>query len=171
MFWIVISCAISFGVFYFIAQIGVYYDKKEVEKIKENECIVEGIIIKTGSMKGSYVVAEYYIEGNRYQKRESSYSDDIVIGEKFKIRYDRTDPSSSRIIYEEPFFKTSDKTSITSGRIIQVDSYTFRFEYTIKGIEYKKFQHYPKGKNFKEGATYTVEYLIDKPQIAVLKIQ
>ena len=121
-------------------------------------------------MKGSYAIVEYYFDGKRYEKREGAYAGDIEEGQRFKVKFDKSNPSVSKIIYEEPFFNTDDKTNTTTGKIVQVDEYTVRFEYEVESNKRKKFQKYPKGKTFEEGQVYTVEYLIKNPRVAILKI-
>lgn len=170
IFWFLCVCAVGFGIFFLIAQIGVYNKNKELEQIKTNEGIADGIVIKTGSMKGSYAIVEYYFNGVRYEKQESSYSDDVEEGQRFKVKFDKTNPSVSKIMYEETFFNTDDKTNTTTGKIVQVDGYTVRFEYEVENNKRKKFQKYPEGKKFEEGEVYTVEYLIKNPRVAILKI-
>lgn len=105
IFWFICVCVIGFGIFFLIAQIGVYNTNKELEQIKTNEEITDGIVIKTGSMKGSYAIVEFYYSGVRYEKKESSYSDDVEEGQRFKVKFDNSNPSISKIIYEEPPFQ------------------------------------------------------------------
>ena len=168
-FWFACVCAVGFLVFFLIAQIGVFTEKREVSQIQKNEAIAEGIVIKTGSMKGSYVIIEFYFNGNRYEKEESSYSDDVEVGQRFKVKFNRANPLQAKIIFDEPFFGPSDKISKTSGQIIQIDGYTVRFEYSVAGKRIKKFQKYPEGKVFSNGEIHEVEYLIQNPQNAILK--
>lgn len=160
-----IPCLIFFFLIFkgfgFISNI---YDKK----IESSKGYTEGTIFKTGSMKGSYAVAEYFVNGKRYEKQESSPAEDIQQGQRFKIKYSLNNPSIAKIIYEAPIFNLTDNTKRITGKIIQLDEYTIRFNYFINGIEFKKFQRRPANTTFLLGQSFTIEYLINKPLIAIL---
>ena len=73
---------IGFIIIFCLIEIGGWIDNKEVQKINENKSITSGIIIKVGSYKGSYAIAEYYVSGKRFEKKEGSYADDVEVDRK-----------------------------------------------------------------------------------------
>ena len=168
LFAIIIACIICFVFFFFISKGFKFISDLDDKKIESNKGFTEGVIFKAGSMKGSYAIAEYFVNGKRYEKQESSPAEDIRRGQRFKIKYYLNDPSIARIIYESPVFNSTDSTKIITGKIIQLDEYTIRFNYFIDGVEYKKFQRRPANSTFLLGQSFTVKYLIKNPFIAIL---
>lgn len=51
-----------------------------------------------------------------------------------------------------------------------IDGYKVRFSYRVDGKEYKRFQKYGKEKIFQIGEEYEVDYSMENPGIAILKI-
>jgi uncharacterized membrane protein YwzB len=168
-FQIVLSLICLFIIFYALKSVIGYFDKiKEIE-VKRNAVLADGVIIKIGSMKGSYAIAKYSVYPNNYEIKAGSPADDISVGQKFKIAYDAKKPESATIMFEMPFFCPLDKTDTTFATIIDDDKHTVRFKYNVNGVEYKKFQKKTSGTTFKIDSIFTVEYLINKPIIAIIK--
>ncbi len=51
-----------------------------------------------------------------------------------------------------------------------MDNLTLRFEYIVAGKAYKKFQKYKKGQGIEEGKKFPVQYLVARPDIAIIKL-
>lgn len=171
IFYFIGILGIGFVIIYCLAQVGLWTDKKEVEKIKESKSETVGNIIDVGYLKGSYAVAEYYVKDIRYERKDDSPADDIYKGEHYKIIYDSENPELSRIDYTRPIFLKDDKTKTTTAIAINRDWITVKFTYSVDGTEYNRFQKKPKDKKIKNGEIFNVEYLVSNPNIAILKIQ
>lgn len=87
-----------------IVKIIQFFDNLKIQKIKKNQSTINCKIIDAGSMKGSYIIAEYRYRDVVYRHRRSSHSNDIKIGENFKLILDSLKPSRSEIMLESPFF-------------------------------------------------------------------
>ncbi len=161
---------IGYILIYSLAKFGLWLDKKEVEKIEVNKSEVVGVIIKVGSMKGSYAVAEYFVNNKRYERKDDSPANDIYIGEHYVIFYNKVNPSESRIDYTKPIFLSEEVTKKTTGIIITKDWAKIKFSYTVDGVEHTRFQKISDVKRIGEGETFTVEYLVSNPNIAILRI-
>ena len=170
IFYIIMIGAAGFGVFYAIYSFGNYLDDKREAKIALHRGMAEGRIIKTGLNKGSYAVADYIVGGRHYTAKDDTPADDIKIGQMFRVEYDSADPTVSTILYEYPLFDKGDIIDSTVGKVIWMDSHKLRFEYTVGGETYKKFQRYKKGFGIGEGRNFEVQYLVAKPAIALLRV-
>jgi len=161
---------IGFGVFYSIYLIGYYQERKKSDQIAKHRYVVAGKIIKTGSMKGSYAVAEYFAGLSRFTVKENSPAEDILKGQWFQIEYDSTNPDVSKILFEYPLFRKGDIIDSTNGVIIQHDRFRIRFKYIIDGTIYKKFQGVDHRQQIEDGQRFQVNYLKVNPFIALLKL-
>jgi hypothetical protein len=163
---------VGFIIIYGLAQFGGWIDEREVNKIKANKSEVVGKIIDVGYLKGSYAVAEYYVNNIRYERRDFSPADDIYKKEHYIIIYDSLSPFESRIDFSRPIFKQNSKTSTTKATVTNRDWLTVKFTYFINGVEYTRFQKkLENNKKIKDGEIFEVEYLLSNPNVAILKIK
>jgi hypothetical protein len=166
-----------FLVIFSIIKVIQYCDYLEIKKIKRNQVLANVKIIAGGSMKGSYVIGEYYYKGFRYEKRRSSHSNDIRIGENFKIIIDSTTPSRCDILLTTPFFYDYQKTDSTIGEVVSVvnnklvETNLIRFSYKVGGKNFERFQGTNSTLGINVGDKYQVKYLIDTPTIAIISIE
>lgn len=104
-----------------------WYEKEEVNEIKKSNTSIVGTIVKVGSMKGSYAVAEYFVDGKRYEINDNSPADNIYKGEHYLIIYKATAPNVSRIDFTNPVFLDGEQTSTTTATIVYKDFVTVGF--------------------------------------------
>jgi hypothetical protein len=168
IFQIILTCLAVLVLFYFLQKDISYYEGQKKQKLLAHSDVAIGLIIKTGSMKGSYAVVEYFVDEKRYEKTEASPADDIKRGQRFEVKYSVDDPHDASILFEKPLFDKSDKTDTVRGTVVQIDENTFRFAYVIGGVEYKKFQKKSTEFNAELKQTYIVRYLVNNPEIAAL---
>lgn len=148
-----------------------WYEREEVNEIKKSNTSIVGTIVKVGSMKGSYAVAEYFVDGKRYEINDNSPADDIYKGEHYLLIYKATAPNVSRIDFTSPVFLDGEQTRTTTATIVYKDRITVGFTYTVDGQNIKRFQEYPDGEQLYEGQTFPVEYLVKNPRVGILKIK
>lgn len=168
IFQIILTSLAVLVLFYFVQKGISYYEDQKKQKLLAHSGVAMGLIIKTGSMKGSYAVVEYFVDGKRYEKTEASPADDIKRGQRFEIKYSIDNPLDANILYEKPLFDKADKTDTVRGTVVQIDENTFRFAYVLGGVEYKKFQKKSSEFNAQLQQSYMVRYLVDNPEIAAL---
>lgn len=161
-------CALMVGIFYAGTSFSKYYNNNKFETIKKNGIVTDCEVVKTGNMKGDYVVAKYYYNEKKYEIREGCPAF-IEIGEKYKIMVDTTDPNESVILFESPFFYNTDITDVSIGEVTKVLEKRVTYEYSVGGIRFKKIQGII-NKKLKVGDTYEVQYLVSNPAIAIIKL-
>jgi len=108
------------------------------------------------------VAFEYYVNNKRYLVSHSKWQY-LVTGEKFRVAYDSLDPSTAKVLIQEPLFLPDEERIKTTGTITDLSTLDCFFEYDAMGIHYKKFQHYYKGiiekyPELKIGSKCEVEY-------------
>ena len=162
-------CFVGFLIFYSIFKLGEVNSKKFESKIDSDSLITDGVVIKTGNMKGSYAVVKYFVNGKAYLKQEGSYADDVAVGQRFKVKCYRSDPKLSLVLFSLPFFNLSDSVKSVYGEIIQMNHRTIRFKYSVEGVEYKKFQRLNGQSKYSIGQIGKVGYLISNPSNAIFK--
>ncbi len=160
-----------FSLIYILIEVTSNRNKNRLDNINKNKKIVIGTIIKVGSMKGSYAVAEYYYNKRRYIRNQSSLSEYTYVGEHYNVICDSLNPNESTIDFSSPIFLNTQVTSVTSCKITDIDNYTIKYTYSINNIEFKKFQGYKQlNSNITIGKIYPVEYLIDDNRISIIKL-
>lgn len=164
--------SLGYIIIYMIASFFGERENDRIAKIKENEKTTKCKIIKVGNMKGSYAVAEYHVQNLRFERKASSPSDYTYVGENYEIMYDSLQPTESKILFNKPFFYNYQKTSIATGYINDVDGYTIKYAFRVSGELYGKFQaHGLNTAPILNKASYEVEYLVNNPNISILKWQ
>ncbi len=87
----------------------------------------------------------YTVNGIRYYTSSSSGYD--VIGTKYLIEYECSDPGKSNLLFHEPVFAKNEETIICVGeitRFLKLDKkHKFKFEYILDGESYKTWQILP----------------------------
>jgi len=156
---------------YGLANFASWSEHQNVLEIKKSNTYTIGTIVKVGSMKGSYAVAEYFVDGKRYERKDDSPASDIFIGEHYLIIYKATNPVISRIDFANPVFLSGEETGKTTGTIVYKDWAKVGFTYTVNGEHIKRFQKYVDGEPLKKGQTFTVEYLLSNPGVSILKLK
>ena len=148
-----------------------WYEKGEISEIKKSNTSTIGTIVKVGSMKGSYAIAEYFVDGRRYEKKNSSPAEDIYTGEHYVVFYKGTAPNIAFIDFASPVFLEGEQTGATIATIVYKDWAKVGFAYTVDGQDIKRFQRCPEGVELHEGQTLPVEYLVKNPRVGILKIK
>ncbi|HVI46885.1 MAG TPA: hypothetical protein VM802_18540 [Chitinophaga sp.] len=157
-------------IFYVIAKVGLWFEDKGDEEIRTSNTTTIGTIIKTGSWKGSYAIAEYWVNGKRYERKAGAPSSYIYTGEHYIIMYQADKPFNSLLDFTRQVFLKDEVTDSTTGTIVYKDWATVEFNYNVNGRAFRRWQKYPEGKKLSKGETYTVEYLVDNPNVSILKI-
>lgn len=169
---VIIIGSITFLIISCIVNVMRYFDKKDLEKLLTRKRDAIAKVLYTGNMKGNYAVIEYYVDGIKYEAKESIKSYSTEPGEYFKMIYDSLAPKAIHVYFECPLFLTNNNVDTTEGRIIYIDDYAVRFSYTVGHKEYLKFQDI--GENqidlFKKNDIFTVRYKRDEPLIAIIEL-
>lgn len=148
-----------------------WYERGEISEIKKSNTSTIGTIVKVGSMKGSYAIAEYFVDGRRYEKKNSSPAEDIYTGEHYVVFYKGTAPNIAFIDFASPVFLEGEQTGATIATIVYKDWAKVGFAYTVDGQDIKRFQRCSEGVELHEGQTLPVEYLVKNPRVGILKIK
>lgn len=90
------------SVFFVIAMLGARTDNDEVRDIKKSGTSTVGTIIKVGGAN-RYAVAEYFVDGKRYERREGGATG-VRLGQRCLVIYKSDAPWLSRVDYNEPVF-------------------------------------------------------------------
>ena len=98
-----------YALIYGLAKFASWSEHRNVLEIKGSNTATIGTIVKVGSMKGSYAVAEYFVDGKRYERKDYSPANDIFTGEYYLIIYKATNPAISRLILPILFFLVEKK--------------------------------------------------------------
>ncbi|KAA2238680.1 hypothetical protein F0L74_20900 [Chitinophaga agrisoli] len=169
--YFILILAGGYALIYGLIQFSGWSEDQDVLEIKKSNTSTIGTIVKVGSMKGSYAIAEYFVDGKRYEKKQGSPAEDIYIGEHYLVIYRATGPAISRIDFTNPIFLNGEKTSATIATIVHEDGVTVGFTYIVDGEHFKRFQKYADGDRLEEGQTYTVEYLLSNPAVSILRLK
>ena len=167
----ILVLAVLYGIIYGLAKFASWSEHQDVLEIKKSNTSTIGNIIETGSMKGSYAVAEYFVDGKRYERKDGSPAEDVYKGEHYLIIYKATNPAISRIDFANPVFLNGEKTSTTIATIVYKDWAKVGFTYAVDGEHFKRFQKYVDGAQLEKGQTYVVEYLLSNPAVSIIKFK
>ncbi len=145
------------------------FENKQLNKIKLNIAYTKGEVIRTFYSKFQCVEVIYYVKQKPFKADRVLGFDDNLYIQYYKVMYDSTKPEEARILTEEPLFKGTDNIDSTLADVIQIEDGNFiRYEYSIAGIIYKKFQKYFNVSNFKIGQKVKCFYVKESPQNAIL---
>ncbi len=132
--------------------------------------------ITLGGGEGAWI--EYYVDGNRYASFEGLRYRGMVLGDRFNILYDPSNPESFKIIRWEPVFVEEEETVQSTGKLIKVTkeswmffgSVIFTYQVGKKIYNRKQFLN-PNLKNYEVmeiGNKYVIRYWIHDPQRAII---
>jgi hypothetical protein len=167
--WFILVLAGIYALIYGLYKFAGWSEKQDVLEIKKDSTSTIGTIVRVGSMKGSYAVAEYFVDGKKYERKDNSPASDIYPGEHYTIIYKAINPAISRIDFANPVFLPGEETGKTTGTIVYKDWAKVAFTYTVDGTSIKRFQRRVDNVKPEEGQTYTVEYLLHNPAVSILK--
>lgn len=136
---------------------------------------------------GLDAVVVFQVNGRSYETPiGSSKYEANVVGEKFKVVYEKKDPSKNRVLTYEPVFAESESTNESEGRVTRIYRYSWssdeyspnhgvEFEYEVDGERFTKAQSLPKDykeqyPSLKEGSIYEVEYWNQNPERAIIHL-
>ncbi len=136
---------------------------------------------------GLDAIVVFQANGNDYEIRISSLKYQAnVKGEKFKIKYEKTDPTKNIILKYDPVFVSGEKTKSAEGTITRLYQFNWlvnqeqpkegvEFEYVVKDKVMKKSQVLPpkyksQFPDLKEGKAYTVEYWEQNPERSIIHL-
>lgn len=120
-----------------------------------------------------YIVNGQEYEGYSYMPNYEAYR---IIGDKFKILYNPTNPKEFQVIEWEPVFTEDEETIQVIGEITTMGSIwgrSIEFTYKVNGQEYERWQYLPpdyekRYPNLKEGNKYMVRAWAENPQRAII---
>ena len=160
----------GYALIYGLMKYAAWSEQQDVREIERSKTSVIGTIIKVGNMKGSYAVAEYFVDGKRYKRKDGSPAADIYPGEHYVVIYKASSPWISRIDFARPVFMDEEKTVKTTGTIVYKDWAKIGFTYVVDGKTVKRFQKYIIDKGFEKGQIYPVEYLLYNPEVSIIML-
>lgn len=102
---------------------------------------------------------------------ERAYSDDVIIGEKYEVKYNISDPSEGYIRFDLPLFTSEEGTQVTTATIDKIfDRNVVRFKYDIDGKSYERSQKLSDSVKVNEGEKYQVTYFLENPVRAIIRV-
>lgn len=163
---IVVAAGILIGVF--------IYDMTPPEL--KNPAYTIGVLIEIESGSGTTgddAIIEYSVNGKRY-KAYTMANTGMIVGDKYKVKYDKSNPEKHLLLETKPVFLETEKTGIVVGTVnhlIKIGKNKLGFIYEVNGIEYERFQLYNKNKFTPEkGEQYQVKYWRQNPQRAIIQL-
>jgi len=126
--------------------IGTFFFSLSLMKIRHEKdyTIAEIKEFRMGS-KGKRAIYQYKVNGEKFTTTKM-YNFIQVIGEKYKLVYDKTKPKKALVIYESPVFLKNEKVAVHYAevyRIFGVFKKRVFFRYRLGGREYEKMQYVP----------------------------
>lgn len=134
--------------------------------------------------KGGDAKFYYFANGKKYYTKRSNtaYRQLDVIGESYKMLYERENPSDCQILTYFPIFLEGENILkkegvvdrfFTRGRNSETKFYGIEFSYYVNGEKYKKSQNLQldfldKYAKPKKGDMFIVRYWVDNPQRSVI---
>lgn len=162
---------LGFGGFYFLFHLGKKEKENKVSAIKNNGALGKAKIIRTGYLKGSYVLAEFSFHSKTYQIRDFPPSDKNLTGLSFVINFDSLNPQTALIDFTQPLFEENVNTGSVTGMVEKIlDRDILMFSYDVDGVNYNQFQKYDNALHVNIGSSYDVIYEIEHPEVSYLKI-
>ena len=171
-FGIVVGGAPFFGLYLYTSQM----EKDKRVEIKNNLGKTYGKVIKTGNMKGHYLVLEYQVGSNTFTTRGSCPSFSYEKEEYYLIEYSTNNPFNAIVDLTKMKFDKDVITNKTVARVLDLDKretvygpyYTIKYSYVINGKNYKQHEKisFENLNNIKIGDLFDVRYNIDYPRSA-----
>jgi hypothetical protein len=128
----------------------------------------------TGNTKGSSGVYRYKVDGSSFFLHDAKFTE-LIIGEKFLIKYDKNEPKKAKIFFDKPMFTENEITETTIGVIKGLSgkwvlsSASVTYVYMLNGIEYERWQFYNwENSNIKLEDKFEVKYLLSNPRRAIM---
>lgn len=132
-----------------------------------------GIVVKFfDGTRGVDAYVKYYVDGEKYVVL-SSKTEGMAIGDKYELKYEKSNPEKWDIVNERPVFLTNEKTGETNGIISKVSTISqdfVRFEYTVHGKKYSRTQYFDKELHLVVGKKYKIRYWVKNPQRAIIDL-
>jgi hypothetical protein len=182
MKWIIILIVLLVSIIGGIVWLFIWTGKPTV--IKDPGYYIATLVGITRDNSGKSATVEYRIEEEVFRNTigSSAYQGN-TIGEKFKITYEKNDPSKSIVLTYLPFFSKNESTAQVQGKIIRVyqfswwgtgPRYAFEFQFEADNQEIVKsqdlFPEFNKEDNsIKEGDAILVTYWKKDPNRALVK--
>jgi hypothetical protein len=165
-----VAIIIGVGIIYFglmfSGKVNDYRDGEILKRKKESTCT----IIKTGNMKGNYVLVSFNYNGKTYEGTDSSPSTDYLKGERYLIQFDSLHPNNFEVLLNRPVISNVKKYIEVNGVIQKVkNDSTIKYCYEFLGKQYCKFERVEAGSNYTKGATVSLLVNPDVPQNAYVK--
>ena len=152
------------------------YSDPDIEDKIETYAVIKEFKSKQGS--GRVSVFEYTVNKKTYDFW-GYYNNSLVIGDKFKLEYEKDKPKKSIAILDKPIFLESENTKILKGKIVDIqyfDKKSVDFEYEADGLIFSRTQVLPDDfenlyPDLEIGKYYKVRYLIADPQRSIIYIE
>lgn len=148
-------------------------------KIKDKgETYAEIKEFKSKAGSGRVSVFEYIVNDNTHDFW-GYYNNSLVIGDKFKLVYEKDKPGKSLILLDNPIFLETEETRLTHGKIVDIQYFNKKsidFEYEVDGLIYSRTQVLPEDfenlfPDLEIGKNYNVNYLIDNPRRSIIYLE
>ncbi len=181
--WVFIIFGSAWLIFIFFGLLYEYVLKKEPDWDKIGVKNVGQVYkISGGGGSGSGAWIEHYLYGNRYSAFDGLNFWGIVLGDRFNILYDPSNPESFKVISWEPVFTEEEETKTIKGELVRLSQfkwwgddsrYSIKFDYEVNRETYTRGQDLPP--NYKTiyptlsvGQTFEVKYWVSNPQRAII---
>ena len=176
---IFIIFGIGWLIFIFFGLLYEYVLKKEPDWNKVGQKNIGQVYkISGGGGGGSGAWIEHYLDGNRYASFDGLNFWGMVLGDRFNILYDPSNPEKFKVIRWQPVFTEEEETVQSTGKLISVtkDSWMFlgaiKFTYQVGKEIYKRQQFLnPNLENYEAmeiGNKYIIRYWVVDPQRAII---
>jgi hypothetical protein len=144
-------------------------------KIKDGKytfAVITKFKLKAGSGENS--VFTYSVNNKKYSFW-GFYNKTLIIGDKFQLLYDKTNPNKSIIFPEKPIFLKDEKIKSYFATVIRIKKYRKKqvhFKYYINNKEYTRIQYLPDSFSIKSDSIlnrkYRIIYWSENPQRSII---
>lgn len=160
------------GFVFFIVGGAIYTSFIKKTKIIDPQKTIGTVIGFETYTKGINSVIEFYVNGKTF-KVEGSQINGEIIGEKYEVFYEKNEPSIAKANMMNPVFESNEnknKTKALITMVFKLGTPNVRFEYSINGVKYERWQEcdLDKYKDVESGQYYEIEYWVENPQRAII---
>lgn len=132
--------------------------------------------------KGSNSILQYNVNNQIYVVTAGHCANKLnIIGEKYKIKYDKLEPSKGIVLEEQPVFLKDEKTLVIQGKVKRISLVSQKgkkeliFTFEINDTQFSRSQSIEKDykeqyPDLKEGRSYEVEYWEQNPERAIIHL-
>jgi hypothetical protein len=138
----------------------------KVERIEKNKSSGTATVTRTGYLKGSYILAEFYYKGQPYTIKDFPPSDHNLRNLSFPVYFDSLNPTTAILDFTKPFFLPNLMTATTTCQTLKINEHDVMFVYEVNGKKYEQFQKTNSNSAFAIGPSYTIKYLISDPEVS-----